>query len=71
MTRPLKAVKDYRPRDPMRLLIFEPLERMTKALMMGDAMVDRAELEQLSRRCRALSNAIDERLKLDSPQDRE
>ncbi len=65
----LKAVKDYRPRDPMRLLVFEPLERMTKALMMGDAMHDKAELEQLSRRCRALANAIDERLKLDQSND--
>lgn len=55
----------------MRLLIFDPLERMTKALMMGDAMMDRAEMEQLSRRFKAAAHAIDERLKLDPPQNTE
>lgn len=67
--KPLKAVKDYRPRDPLQLLILKPLEDMTKALLMGDAMRDVEEMRILSRRLRAAADAIDERLKLDSAND--
>ena len=71
MSKPLRAIKDYRPRDPMQMLIFRPLEEMTKALLMGDAMQDEAEMRVLERRLRAAADAIKHRLDVANEQSKE
>ena len=61
-----KVETQWRPRDTMRLLVMEPIERMTDALRRGDAFSAEAlrDMQLLQQRLEAFSDALDYRLTL-------
>jgi hypothetical protein len=61
-----KVQKEWRPRDTMRFLAFEPIERLTEALRRGDGFSEEAfrDLQLLQNRFEAFGEALDYRLSL-------
>jgi hypothetical protein len=61
-----KVETQWRPRDTMRLMVFDPIERMTEALRRGDAFTPESlrDMQLMQQRLEAFSDALDARLSL-------
>jgi hypothetical protein len=61
-----KIETQWRPRDTMRLMVFDPIERMTEALRRGDAFSSESlrDMQLMQQRLEAFSDALDARLSL-------
>lgn len=61
-----KAKDDLRPREAFTILVLDSVERLTMALRRGDAFSAQglADMQALSRRLKAFSDALEYRLEL-------
>jgi hypothetical protein len=60
----LKANRDLGKKHAGLIFLIGGLEACTRALVMGDGFEDTDGLQEVSRRARALADAIDERLRM-------